>query len=202
MDLFPEWFRTPLIAAIIAALGYVAKLAIEELSRWRSIGRERRSNLVALQSLLLASKRVFEIQNELVRRLSNEIEATHPDLTGPYDEILASAYTRMDERQKLIHGLIRAYTMNAMRPLNLAMIDWLARDTHFKGSTDDLASNLQTLEAHLLLWRAKYEFWIPDKPERAFVYMLDESEHGIGFPMGIEGLIERVTGGPIRRSRA
>jgi hypothetical protein len=202
MDLFPEWFRTPLIAAIIAALGYVAKLAIEELSRWRSIGRERRSNLVALQSLLLASKRVFEIQNELVRRLSNEIEATHPDLTGPYDEILASAYTRMDERQKLIHGLIRAYTMNAMRPLNLAMIDWLARDTHFKGSTDDLASNLQTLEAHLLLWRAKYEFWIPDKPERAIVYMLDESEHGIGFPMGIEGLIERVTGGPIRRSRA
>jgi hypothetical protein len=207
MDLFPEWLRTPLIAAVIAALGYVAKLAIEELSRWRSIRRERRANLVALQSLLLASKRVFEIQNDLVRRLCSEIEATHPDLTGPYDEVLASAYTRMDERQKLIHGLIRAYTINAMRPLNLAMIDWLARDTHFKGhaatgSADDLASNLQTLEAHLLLWRAKYEFWIPDKPARAIVYMLDESEHGVGFPTGIEQLIERVTGGPIRRSRA
>jgi hypothetical protein len=110
----------------------------------------------------------------------------------------------MDEQQKLIHGLIRAYTMNAMRPLNLAMIDWLARDTYFKGHTgtgsaDDLASNLQTLEAHLLLWRAKYEFWIPDKPERAIVYMLDEGGHGAGFPTGIEQLIEKVTGGPIRQ---
>jgi hypothetical protein len=207
MDAFPEWLRTPLIAAIIAALGYVAKLAIEELSRWRSIRRERRSSLVALQSLLLASRRVFEIQNDLVQGLYKKIQIAHPDLTGPFDEVLASAYTQMDEQQKLVHGLIRAYTMNAMRPLNLAMIDWLAKDTYFKGHTgtgsaDDLASNLQTLEAHLLLWRAKYEFWIPDKPERAIVYMRDEAKHGVGFPTGIEQLIEKVTGGPIRRNHA
>jgi hypothetical protein len=203
MDSFPEWLGTPLIAAVIAALGYVAKLAIEALARWRSIRRERRSNLVALQSLLLASKRVFEIQNELVRGLCGELETAHPDLRGPYDEILANGHPRMNEQQKLVHGLIRAYTVNALRPLNTAMIDWLAKDTYFKGqaamgSADDLASNLQTLEAHLLLWRAKYEFWIPDKPERAIVYMLDEREHGIGFPTGIEQLVAKVTGGPVR----
>jgi hypothetical protein len=129
--------------------------------------------------------------SHLIRRLSNVIEEAHPDLTGPFYEVLASACTRMDEQQKLVHGLTRAYTMNAMRPLNVAMIDWLASDTHFKGRAatgpaDNLASNLQTPEARLLLWRAKCEFWIPDKPERAIVYMLNENEYGVGFPTGIE----------------
>ncbi len=201
--MMPEWLWTPLIGAVIAALGYVAKLAVEELALRRAIRRERRSKLVALQSLLLASKRVFEIQNKLIRRLCHEIESENPQLSGPYDEVLASGYPRMNERQKLDHGLIRAYTTNAMHPLNLAMIDWLATDTYFKGqagtgSPDDLASNLQTLEAHLLLWRAKYTFWIPDKPERAIVYMADENEQGVGFPTGIEDLIMKVTGGPVR----
>jgi hypothetical protein len=79
------------------------------------------------------------------------------------------------------------------------MIDWLASDTYFKGRTGkgtvaDLARELQTLEAHLLLWRAKYDFWIPGRPERAIVFMADEREHGIGFPTGIEVLIARLTG--------
>src|SRR5262249_59899007 len=126
---------------------------------------------------------VFEIKNERVRELCKKIGAETPGIRGSsYDEILARGYPRLDERQKLMHGLIRAYTINAMRPLNLGMIEWLTADTYFKGqpgtgTPDDLASNLQTLEAHLLLWRAKYEFWIPEKPERAIVYMADEQQH-------------------------
>jgi hypothetical protein len=200
----PQWLRDPLLAAVIAALGYVAKLLIDEVSRWQTRRSERRARLVALQSQLIASKRVFEIQNELVRGLCKEIEAANSDIRGSsYDEVLVADYPRLDQRQKLVHGLIRAYTINAIRPLNLGMIEWLASDTHFKGqpgtgAPDDLASNLQTLEAHLLLWRAKYEFWIPDKPERAIVYMADEQQHGVGFPTGIEVLIARVTGGPVK----
>jgi hypothetical protein len=203
----PQWLRDPLLAAVIAALGYVAKLLIEEVSRWHTRRSARRARLVALQSQLLATRRVFEIQNELVQGLCSEIKAANPDIrVSSYDEILAAGYPRLDERQKLVHGLIRAYTINAMGPLNRSMIEWLASDTYFKGqpgtgAPGDLPSNLQTLEAHLLLWRAKYEVWIPEKPERAIVYMADEQRHGVGFPTGIETLIARVTGGPVKVAR-
>jgi hypothetical protein len=207
MDSLPEWLLTPLVAAIIAAVGYVSKLAIEEVAQWRSIRRERRSKLVELQSLLLATREIYQIQNELIQRLCDEIEPTRPGIKRQsYDEILAAGYVRMNEQQRLAHGLIRAYTTNAMRPLNLAMIDWLAKDTYFKGKTgsgsaDDLATNLQTLEAHLLLWRAKYDFWIPERPERAIVYLADEHTHGVGFPRGIERVIARATGGTLKQAR-
>jgi hypothetical protein len=39
----PQWLRDPLLAAVIAALGYVAKLLIDEVSRWQT-----RARLVAL----------------------------------------------------------------------------------------------------------------------------------------------------------
>jgi hypothetical protein len=42
---------------------------------------------------------------------------------------------------------------------------------------------------------AKFEYWIPDKPERALVFMADENEHGIGFPLGIDDLVASLAGG-------
>ncbi len=198
----PEWLGTPLIGAVIAALGYVSKLAIDGLSKWKTVRRERRAKLVALQSFLLASKTVFDIQNALVERLCREIHNAHPDVDGTYDRILAAGYALLDERQKLEHGLIRNYTSNCLHPLNVEMINWLSADTYFKGAgkkgkTKKLSSALQRLEAHLILWRAKYEFWIPSKPEHAIVYMADEEGHGISFPKGIEALVAEITGGTI-----
>jgi hypothetical protein len=114
----PVWLITPLIAAVIAALAYVSKLAIEGLFKWNATRRGRRAKLVALQSLLLASKIVFDIQNALVARLCKEIQKAHPEIDGTYDRILAAGYKFLDERQKLEHGLIRNYTSNCLRPLN------------------------------------------------------------------------------------
>lgn len=198
----PEWLWTPLIGAVIAAVGYVLKLAIEGLSKWNASRRERRARLVALQSLLLASKSVFEIQNALVVRLCDQIQNVRPEIQGTYDRILAVGFAFLDEGQKLEHGLIRNYTSECLRPLNLEMIKWLSADTYFKGAGKNdkrkkLSIALQKLEAHLILWRAKYEFWIPNKPEHAIVYMTDEEGHGISFPKGIEALIAEITGGTI-----
>jgi hypothetical protein len=202
MENLPGWFGTALVGAVIAAIGYVSKLAIEGLFKWSATRRARRAKLVALQSLLLASKRAFEIQNELVQRLCMEICAANEEIGGTYDRVLAKGYVVMDERQKLEHGLIRNYTSNCLFPLNIQIIDWLSKDDYFKGggrrrNAKNLSVALQRLEAHLILWRAKYEFWIPDKPEHAIVYMADENAHGIGFPTGIEALIARITGGVV-----
>ena len=96
MDLAPEWLRTPLLAALLAALGYVAKLLIEEFTKWRLRRDERQSKLVALQSLLLASRRVYEIQNDLIRKLYGEIRLSGKQLeeTASYDEFARDGIPR------------------------------------------------------------------------------------------------------------
>jgi hypothetical protein len=174
MQQIPGWLSTALIGAVIAALGYVSKLAIESALQWRAARTARRAQLVHLLSLLLATRKAFIIQNALARRLCDEITRAHPEL-----------------------GVIRNYTSNCLYPLNLQIIDWLSKDDYFKGGgrqqqAKELSVRLQTLFAHLVLWRAKYEFWIPSRPERAIVYMADEDAHGISFPTGIEDLISRV----------
>jgi hypothetical protein len=199
----PEWLGTPLVAALIAATGYVVKLVIDGVSNWNRQRRERRAKLVALQSFLLASGAVYGIQITLIRSLCAEIQEAHPEINGGYDQILAAGYPLLNERQKLRHGLIRNYTIHCLYPLNVEMINWLSADTFFKGAGKEgswkyLSIALQQLEAHLILWRAKYKFWIPDKPERAIVFMADEEHEGIGFPVGIEALIRAVTGGKLQ----
>ncbi|MBR0908607.1 hypothetical protein [Bradyrhizobium japonicum] len=197
MQQIPGWLSTALIGAVIAALGYVSKLAIESALQWRAARTARRAQLVHLLSLLLATRKAFIIQNALARRLCDEITRAHPELDGSYDNVLAHGYPSLDDRQKLEHGVIRNYTSNCLYPLNLQIIDWLSKDDYFKGGgrqqqAKELSVRLQTLFAHLVLWRAKYEFWIPSRPERAIVYMADEDAHGISFPTGIEDLISRV----------
>jgi hypothetical protein len=119
----PDWLGTALIGAAIAAMAYVSKLVLEGLSKWFATRREHRAKLVALQSLLLASKVVYIIQRALVVRLCEEILSTHPGIGVTYDRILAEGYKFLDERQRLEHGLIRNYTIYSLRLLNIGMSD-------------------------------------------------------------------------------
>ena len=199
-----DWTHAPIIGAIVAALGFVGKLLVDQFMEWRKTVRARQASLVRLQSLLLASQRVFFLQTKARNALCAEFEATDPSLARlPFDEVLARGYASATENQKMAHGLIRQYTISAVRPLNRAMSDWLAADDYYKlgthtGDLKALSLSLRTLDAHLILWQAKYDHWIPDRPERALVYMADENEHGAGFPTGIEDLVGRLAGGTIK----
>jgi hypothetical protein len=74
------------------------------------------------------------------------------------------------------------------------MLDWVRSDTYFrvpnKRVPREIAEGLTQLEAHLLIWFAKYESWIPDHPERALVFLGDESGHGPGFPRELQDDVE------------
>lgn len=193
-------FQAVAIGAATAALGYVVNLAGRSVDQYILRRSARKSSLIDLQSQLLASKSAFIVQAKLRNRLSDEVEKAMPELAGlGYDEMLADAYPNMTEEQKRTHGLIRAYTVKAIKPLNEAMSVWLKLDRDFKHKTDKLGFALQDLEAHLVLWHAKYEFWIPDHPERTLVYLADEERHGVGFPSGIEDLVMEKTA---RRTKA
>jgi len=57
-----------------------------------------------------------------------------------------------------------------------------------------LAVFLAQLEAHLVLWVAKYEAWISDQPEHALVFLADEEKHGVGFPKNGVFILARILG--------
>jgi hypothetical protein len=100
----------------------------------------------------------------------------------------------MPERE--LHDIIRTITINTLRPTNQALLTWVQQDVVFKGrrrgADRQFAKKLSDLEAHVLLWHAKYEAWIPQKPEHALVYLADEQSHGLGFPTGLDEMVEKA----------
>jgi hypothetical protein len=73
-------------------------------------------------------------------------------------------------------------------------VQWLADDTFYRSrrlkvTHRKLGSSLNKLAAHLSLWRAKYEMWIPNIESHALVYLADEKHHGIAFPSGVDELV-------------
>jgi len=189
--LTPGWITTLLVAALSAVAAYLWKSWIEGRERKR---KERASTIAQLQdleSLLNTSQKLFQIQQEQVKRLMESLRQNHPTEFAKgqgYDERLARCYGLLDDEEKPLHGIIRAYTEHSMLRVNEAIQRWLDCDKRFKtgqvqsSRQEQLADSLRELEMHLLLWRAKFEYWIPNNPEHALVYMDDEKKHGLGFP--------------------
>jgi hypothetical protein len=142
------------------------------------------------------------IQHELRSRLDALIAKNQPNLPneGGVEKRFTAAYKKFSPTEKELHSLIQSITVHSLKPTNEAMAKWLKNDTYFKAQRLDdslsgrLASQLFDLEAHLLLWSAKYEAWIPGHPEHALVYLADEERHGVGFPKGIDSVIEEAIG--------
>ena len=183
--LTPGWITTLLVAALSAVAAYLWKSWIEGRERKR---KERASTIAQLQDLeflLNTSQKLFQIQQEQVKQLMELLRHNHPIEFAKgqgYDERLARCYGLLDDEEKPLHGIIRAYTEHSMLRVNEAIQRWLDCDKRFKtgqvqsSRQEQLADSLRELEMHLLLWRAKFEYWIPNNPEHALVYMDDEKE--------------------------
>jgi hypothetical protein len=187
----PEWLGVAILGAVFAVAGYVGKSTVDW---WQEKQKERAATVAQLQtmqSLLSASRAMFDLQQIQLKRLMALLEKSHPKEyreSSGYEEIISRCYATMNEQEKELHGIIRAYTEHSLRKVNQAMSDWLKADTTFKTGNvpsvrhRELADELIALEIHLLLWHAKFESWIPGHLEHALVYMADEKEHGLGFP--------------------
>lgn len=194
-----NWIGPALLTAALAALGYMGRQLFEWIASVRTANAARHAKLAQLSSLLRATQVAFLIQNDHAKRLKSLIGSNHVDASGAgggYERLFASVFPDFTDEERELHGIIRTITVNALRPTNQALLDWVREDTIFKGHRrgpiGQLARMLSDLEAHLLLWHAKYETWIPDKPHHALVYMADEEAHGLGFPKGIDKAVERA----------
>jgi hypothetical protein len=144
----------------------VAKEAVEAVRRWRLDREERRGRLNELQALLHASRVAFQVQNAQRDRLAARLKARFPEeyrAARGYDRTFSSLYERFDAEDRDLHSLIRVYTEQVMRPLNEAMRSWLEKDVHYRtrqgksGLDAEFAKQLNLLDAHILLWLAKYQ---------------------------------------------
>lgn len=197
----PAWLGTAVIGALIALFSFVAKTLYE----WRLDVRQQRAaklaSLLELASLLRAGWVIYTVQNTHARNLYKMLQQSHPEqLSRDYgfDEAFTQLYDYFRPEEAELHGLIRSTTEHAMRPLNESMRAWLKQDIFFKTAfiraSDKkgrlLAERLYDLEAHLILWEAKYRTWIPQHPKHAMVLLDDEKAHGIAFPFDIEKVIK------------
>lgn len=206
LDSVPDWLGAALIGAVLAALGFVGKTIVESVNESRATARERRAQLVELHSHLRASSITFQTQAERRDTLASMIRRNHPEFdtrassAEGYEKLFAEAFEQFTTQERELHTIIRGMTEHAMRPANAALLEWLRQDSYYKAQRFDrgkyaaLARLLPQLEAHLMLWQAKYEVWIPEHPEHALVYLADEQRHGIGFPTGIDQEVARLLG--------
>jgi hypothetical protein len=197
----PEWLGAAGIGAVLAAVGYVAKLIVDSWLRFRDAQSVHRARLVELRSLLQAGWTSFDVQNEHAKHLLSMIRERHTGAGGAedgYERTFSRAFGEFGQDEKELHAIIRGITIHSLRPTNQSLSTWLRSDTYFKAQkfskdiSGELAQKLAALEAHLILWHAKYETWIPDHPEHALVYMADEERHGVGFPSGIDEVVRKA----------
>lgn len=179
----------------------MGKEILQSVREWRADQEQSRARLHQLQALLHASHIAFDVQNERAQRLAQRLRSHHADelVDEPgFERLFTAFYDRFDPDERDLHDVVRAYTEHGLRPLNAAMLTWLRNDVEhrtIRGKTGDereLSALLNRLDAHLLLWLAKYEAWIPTRPDHALVYMADEEDHGLDFPKGIEATLAKV----------
>ena len=191
------------VGAVIAALGYVAKLGADTLREFLHVRRQRISRLVELHGLLSATRIAFLVQRAWVEKLLIDVRARgYTPVGATLDAQIADCYAaKLQPEEAKAHAYIRSITETTIRNTNLVLLEWLRGETYFRvpGSRNRdraaLASQLQHLHIHLLLWLAKFDTWIPNHPERALVFLADEQQYGPGFPSGIDQTVERLLNG-------
>jgi hypothetical protein len=197
----PEWLASALLGAILGALAYIGKLIIELFQSFKDRRRVQRSKLIELQSLLNATRIAFKSQHGHAVSLTDMIEKNYGEVAqqyNGYEEKISRTFSQLNIEEKELHAIIRSITVSTLFPINSAILEWLREDVTFKATKSKdkvwkaLAAKLVILESHLLLWVAKYNAWIPVNQQHALVYMADEKKHGLGFPDGMDLLIDEA----------
>jgi hypothetical protein len=188
-----------LITASLTAGGFLIKSII---GAWKRSRAEERATLAEIQrfaALLKSSEVLFKVQIQQARDLLSELREKNAkiDEDAGYESNFTKLYEQFTPEERTAHSMIRSIT-DALAKVNAQMGEWLEKDTQFKTAAVDstdrdlLAEMLYQLEVHLHMWHAKYARWIPDNPAHAIVFLADEQNHGVGFPMGLDPVINKT----------
>lgn len=192
----PDWFGEALVGAIFAVIGYLVKSLIDYCVKKNAQKETKKENLKKLSGLLHESKTLFDAQNSMARRLLRRISERFGEQTKKgYEANFYYFYDQLADEEKDLHKIIRGVTSNSLCRVNKEMKQWLESDLIFKtnssglANSDEVSEKLKILEIHPNLWLSKFDMWMEDE-KHALVYMNDEHQHGIEFPIGIESVID------------
>jgi hypothetical protein len=185
-----------LVAGALAALGYAGRSAYREFRSYRTSRAKREVRLLQLSSLLRSSKDAFGSQVTQCRLLMDLLvqRLADVDVSQGYDHLFYTQFSHFTSTEREKFDIIRGITQFALRPLNREMLAWLDADVDYRtelsaaGTPGKLAESLNILASHLTLWLAQYEVSMSD-PRHALVFLADEKHSGIGFPVGIERIV-------------
>jgi pimeloyl-ACP methyl ester carboxylesterase len=171
------------------------------LNKGPTAGDSPLEQLQDLSALLQESSRIFISQNDQAKRLLQMLRENHPGEVPEdvgYDEVFFRMYDRFNSDEATLQKIIRSTTINSQRRVNQAMSTWLKGNVTLKAPNQTnpqrarLSEQLRILELHLNQWHDKYEALIPDNQKRSLVYLADEERHGVGFPEGLEDLVNEI----------
>lgn len=196
-----SWISEMIGTGLASIFGFFAKYGWDYFQAKKQVQKDRIKKLETLKGLLVESGNLFVMQNRLLKRLvstmSERLDIMHPDVQG-YQSFICEYYDHMDEHEKDMHSVIRGTTMNSMKIVNTEMLKWLKEDNEFKINSvkcirdkfgEGVADQLNQLELHLNLWHDKYAVWM-ESEKHCVVYLDDDEKHGVGFPTGIENVID------------
>jgi hypothetical protein len=200
-----SWIMDSIKTGAPALVGFLVKYLWDYYNSRKQLKQERIRKLEDLKSMLEESKNLFVMQNKLLRRLSNEVcerikcDATYN--TNGYENFLSQNYDNMTDVERDTHSVIRGTTTNSINIVNQELEKWIQADREFKINSvkelrtidfgSEFAKQLNQLELHLNLWRDKYNVWMNNE-KHCVVYLDDEIQHGVGFPKGIEDMVNKA----------
>lgn len=198
----PSWISEAIGTGVTALLGFLMKYGWDYCQERKELQRERIKKLESLKGLLEEGGNLFRMQNKLVRKLAKDMQQrlglSSKETINGYEAFFSEYYDQMTESERDTHHVIRGTTLNSINIVNQETLKWLKEDKEFKINSvkyirdtfgDSLSKELNQLELHLNLWRDKYTVWMENE-KHCVVYLNDEEQHGVGFPKGIELVID------------
>lgn len=141
--------------------------------------QEIRSRLKATQNAYLAQ---CNIRNMLMTSLRERFNIPKVD---HYYHVFSSYYEQMNNKELRYHRMIRGYTQHIIRDNHFRTLALLQKYPALK----EKVPRLEELEAHLMLWKSKYESIFEPDESISLVYLA--MEEGVQFPRGIEHDIKK-----------
>ena len=196
-----SWISEAIGTGLASIFGFFAKYGWDYFQAKKQVQKDRIKRLETLKGMLVESGNLFVMQNKLLNRLvstmTERLKLDSPDSIG-FQSFICDHYEQMDEHERDMHSVIRGTTMNSMKIVNTEMLKWLKEDNEFKINSvkyirekfgEGVADQLNQLELHLNLWHDKYAVWM-ESEKHCVVYLDDDEKHGVGFPTGIENVID------------
>jgi hypothetical protein len=187
------------VAALFGVLGFVGKSATDAIREKRAESRSRFARLKELEAFLLQSGDLFRNQNYKAKRLLDMLQRRLGARVRPrvgYDATFHDFYEDFTDEERELFELIRGTTRDSMRKVNEDMKAWIRANPGIVTSKDvhvvALAEQLRLLDLHLSDWLVKFHSIFEGDWKHALVYLADERRHGLGFPTGIEAVLQEV----------